>query len=365
MSSSWGEKIRISIFGGSHTQAIGVNIEGLPPGEPVDWEEILVQMSRRAPGQDKTATTRKEADTPRVLCGLYEGVTTGAPLCAVIENTNQRPKDYSQLKVLPRPGHADYTAAVKYAGHNDVRGGGHFSGRLTAPLVFAGALARQLLARRGVTVGAHVLHIAGCERDDLPFEPVSLDAALLDRLSREYFPVRDSGVKEAMRAAIERARLSQNSAGGLVECAVLGMPVGAGEPMFGGAENRIASLVFGVPAVKGLEFGAGFGVGDMLGSQSNDPMYVDEGGRVRTRTNNAGGIAGGITNGMPVIFRAALKPTPSISREQDTVDLRTMQNAKLTVTGRHDPCIVPRAAAALEAAACVAALDLLACGGLL
>lgn len=365
MSSSWGEKIRISIFGGSHTQAIGVNIEGLPPGEPVDWEEILLQMSRRAPGQDKTATTRKEADTPRVLCGLYEGVTTGAPLCAIIENTNQRPKDYSQLKVLPRPGHADYTAAVKYAGHNDVRGGGHFSGRLTAPLVFAGALARQLLARRGVTVGAHVLHIAGCERDDPPFDPVSLDAALLDRLSREYFPVRDSGVKEAMRAAIERARLSQNSAGGLVECAVLGMPVGAGEPMFGGAENRIASLVFGVPAVKGLEFGAGFGVGDMLGSQSNDPMYVDEGGRVRTRTNNAGGIAGGITNGMPVIFRAALKPTPSISREQDTVDLRTMQNAKLTVTGRHDPCIVPRAAAALEAAACVAALDLLACGGLL
>lgn len=365
MSSSWGEKIRISIFGGSHTQAIGVNIEGLPPGEPVDWGEILVQMARRAPGQDKTATTRREPDAPRVLCGLQEGVTTGAPLCAIIENTNQRSKDYSQLKVLPRPGHADYTAAVKYGGHNDVRGGGHFSGRLTAPLVFAGALARQILARRGVTVGSHVVRIAGCEARDPLFDPVGLDAALLDRLSREYFPVREAGVKEAMYAAIDRARMAQNSAGGLVECAILGMPVGAGDPMFGGAENRIASLVFGVPAVKGVEFGAGFGVADMLGSQSNDPMYVDEGGRVRARTNNAGGILGGITNGMPLIFRAALKPTPSISREQDTVDLTAMKNAKLTVTGRHDPCIVPRAAAALEAAACVAALDLLACDGLL
>lgn len=365
MSSSWGEKIRISIFGGSHTQAIGVNIEGLPPGEPVDWEEILVQMARRAPGQDKTATTRKEPDTPQVLCGLYEGVTTGAPLCAVIENTNQRSKDYSQLKVLPRPGHGDYTAAVKYAGHNDVRGGGHFSGRLTAPLVFAGALARQILARRGVTVGSHVVHIAGCGADDPLFDPVSLDPALLDRLSREYFPVSDPAVREAMRAAIDQARMARDSAGGLVECAILGMPVGVGDPMFGGAENRIASLVFGVPAVKGVEFGAGFGVADMTGSRSNDPMYVDGEGRVRTRTNNAGGILGGITNGMPLIFRAALKPTPSISREQDTVDLRTMKNAKLTVTGRHDPCIVPRAAVALEAAACVAALDMLACDGLL
>lgn len=358
MSSSWGDKLRISIFGGSHTQAIGVNIEGLPAGETIVWEDLLVQMARRAPGQDRTATTRREPDEPQVLCGLLDGVTTGAPLCAMIVNQNQRPKDYSQLKYLPRPGHADYTAQVKYGGFQDVRGGGHFSGRMTAPLVFAGAVARQLLDRRGVTVGSHVVKIAGCDRADPAFDPVGLTKETLDRLNREYFPVVEPSVREAMRVAIERARLDQNSAGGQVECAILGLPAGLGGPMFEGAENRIASLVFGVPAVKGLEFGAGFAVSERLGSENNDPFYMD-GGQVRCRTNHAGGILGGITSGMPVIFRAALKPTPSISREQDTVDLRTMTDAKLRVTGRHDPCIVPRAAAALEAAACVAALDLL------
>lgn len=364
MSSCWGEKIRLSVFGGSHTQAIGVNIDGLPPGEPIDWQQVLGQMARRAPGQDKTATTRKEGDEPRVLCGLLEGVTTGAPLCAVIENINQRSKDYSQLKVLPRPGHADYTAAIKYAGHHDVRGGGHFSGRLTAPLVFAGAIARQLLERRGVTVGSHVARIAGCGEEDPAFDPVAVSPALLGRLSREYFPVIDPAVKEGMRAAIEQARMAQDSAGGIVECAVTGLPVGAGNPMFDGAESLIASLVFGIPAVKGIEFGAGFSVGAMRGSQNNDPFYVEH-GAVKTRTNHAGGILGGITNGMPLIFSAAFKPTPSISREQDTVNLSTMENAKLVVTGRHDPCIVPRAAAALEAAACVAVLELLAQSGML
>ena len=363
MSSSWGERMKISIFGGSHTEAIGVNIEGLPAGEPIDWQEVLVQMARRAPGQDPTATTRKEADQPRILCGLLEGVTTGAPLCAIIENSNQRPKDYSQLKVLPRPGHADYTAFVKYSGHNDVRGGGHFSGRLTAPLVFAGALARQLLARRGVAVASHVAAVAGIK--DQPFDPVNPSPALLERLSREYFPVIDPAAKEAMRAEIERARMDRDSVGGLVECVITGMPVGAGSPMFGGVENKIASLVFGIPAAKGLEFGAGFGAAELRGSQNNDPFYVDESGHIRTRNNRAGGILGGITNGMPLVFRAAFKPTPSISREQDTVDLRTGADSKLVVTGRHDPCIVPRAAAAVEAAACLAALELLGdCGKL-
>ncbi len=363
MSSSWGERFRISIFGGSHTEAIGVNIEGLPPGEPLDWEQLLAQMARRAPGQDPTSTTRKEADQPRVLCGLLDGVTTGAPLCAIIENTNQRSKDYSQLKTLPRPGHADYTAQVKYGGYQDVRGGGHFSGRLTAPLVFAGAVARQLLARRGVTVGAHVRKIAGYKGEDRPFDPVGLSPALLERLSGEYFPVIDPAVRQGMRGAIEEARMAQNSAGGLVECAILGLPAGMGDPMFGGAENRIASLVFGIPAVKGLSFGAGFRVAEMLGSENNDPFYMDEAGQIKTRTNHAGGILGGITSGMPLIFSAAFKPTPSISREQDTVDLQAGTNAKLRVTGRHDPCIVPRAAVALEAAACIAAVELLAQSG--
>ena len=317
MSSTWGEKIRISIFGGSHTRAIGVNIEGLPAGEPICWEQVLGQMARRAPGQDPTATTRKEADTPQVLCGLLDGVTTGAPLCAIIENTNQRSKDYSSLRVLPRPGHADYTAYVKYGNHHDVRGGGHFSGRLTAPLVFAGAIARQLLQRRGILVASHV------------------------------------------------ASIGEAQDGGVVECAVTGLPVGAGEPMFGGAENRIASLCFGIPAMKGIEFGAGFDAARRRGSQNNDPFYYDAQGQVKTRTNHAGGILGGITNGMPLVFRAAFKPTPSIAQEQDTVNLETGQNATLSIHGRHDPCIVPRAAAAVEAAACVAVLELLAESGLL
>ena len=360
MSSSWGNSIRISIFGGSHTAAIGVNIEGLPAGERITWPEILKQMSRRAPGRDKTATTRKESDEPRVLCGLLDGVTTGAPLCAVIENSNQRSKDYSQLKVLPRPGHADYTAEVKYGGHQDVRGGGHFSGRLTAPLVFAGAVARQILRRRGIEIGSHVLKIAGAEIGDRSFDPVGVSPELLDRLSNEYFPVIDPAAKESMRQSIEGARLSQDSVGGTVECAVLGMPVGAGDPIFDGVENRIASIIFGIQAVKGIEFGAGFSEADKRGSENNDPIYMENDGSIRTRTNNSGGILGGIANGMPIIFRAALKPTPSISREQDTVNLADRTNAKLTVTGRHDPCVVPRAAPAVEAAAAVAVLDLLA-----
>lgn len=363
MSSTWGERIQISIFGGSHTAAIGVNIDGLPAGEPIDWEEILAQMARRAPGQDPTATRRKEPDQPQVLCGLLDGVTTGAPLCAVIENTNQRSKDYEGLRVKPRPGHADYTAYVKYGNHHDVRGGGHFSGRLTAPLVFAGAVARQILARRGILVASHVASIG--EVEDLAFDPVSIPAELMKRLSGEYFPVIDPERKAEMRAVIESARMDCDSVGGTVECVVTGLPVGAGNPMFDGAENVIASLCFGIPAMKGIEFGSGFGGSRRRGSQNNDPFYYDEGGQVKTRTNHAGGIQGGITNGMPLVFRAAFKPTASIAKEQDTVNLQTGENTKLVIHGRHDPCIVPRAAAAVEAAACVSVLELLAESGLL
>jgi len=354
----WGERIKISIFGGSHTEAIGVTIDGLPAGERIDMEAVLAQMARRAPGQDKTATTRKEGDRPRVLCGLLDGVTTGAPMTAVIENTSQRSKDYSDLKVHPRPGHADYTAWVKYGGNHDIRGGGHFSGRLTAPLVFAGTVARQLLGRRGITVGSHVYTVGQAESDS-PFDPVGVSKELLERLSREYFPVIDPAAKERMRGEIEKARLEADSVGGVVECAMLGMPAGVGSPMFGGAENLISSLVFGIPAVKGVEFGAGFEAAGMRGSGNNDSFYYDGNGQVKTKTNNAGGILGGITNGMPLIFRAAFKPTPSIGQEQDTVDLKTGENAKLTIRGRHDPCIVPRAAPVVEAAACIACLELL------
>ena len=363
MSSTGGECIKLSIFGGSHTAAIGVNLDGLPAGEAVDLEQVLAQMARRAPGQDPPATRRRESDAPRVLCGLYQGVTTGAPLCAIIENTNQRSKDYEGLRINPRPGHADYTAYVKYGNHHDVRGGGHFSGRLTAPLVFAGAVARQILQRRGILVASHVASIG--EVEDTPFSPVAVDPQLMARLSGEYFPVIDPQAKEQMREVVEAARMDCDSVGGTVECVVTGLPVGAGNPMFDGAENLIASLCFGIPAMKGIEFGAGFAASRRRGSQNNDPFYYDENGQVRTRSNNAGGILGGITNGMPLVFRMAFKPTSSISKEQDTVNLETGKNAKLVIHGRHDPCIVPRAAAAVEAAACVAVLELLAQSGLL
>ena len=344
MSSSWGERIRLSIFGGSHTKAIGATLEGLPPGETVDWEKLLEQMARRAPGQDPTATARREADEPQILCGLLEGITTGAPLTAIIENRDQRSRDYEELKVRPRPGHADYAAAVKYGGHQDVRGGGHFSGRLTAPLVFAGAVCRQLLERRGILVASHVVQVGRDAPDavDPAFDGTAIDPEELRTLSRQYFPVREPRAREAMGRVIQEARLRQDSVGGTVECAILGLPAGLGEPIFGGVESVLSSIVYGIPAVKGVDFGSGFAAAGAFGSENNDPFYFDENGRVKTRTNHAGGILGGITTGMPVLFRAAFKPTPSIGMEQDTVDLTTGENVKLTVGGRHDPCIVPR-----------------------
>ncbi len=352
MSSTWGNKIKISVFGGSHTEAIGVNIEGLPAGEKIDMDEILVQMKRRAPGQDKTATARKEADEPHVLSGLLDGVLTGAPLCAVIYNTNQRSKDYSNLKIRPRPGHSDYTAYLRYNASNDIRGGGHFSGRLTAPIVFAGALIRQLLEKKGIVIGAHAASIGGAK--DVQFSLTDVNAEQLNSLNREYFSVISSDAKEKMYAAVESARIKEDSVGGIIECAAVGVPAGLGDPMFGGVENLISSSVFGVPAVKGIEFGAGFSVADMLGSENNDEFYYDENGIIKTRTNNCGGILGGITNGMPIVFRCAVKPTPSIGLEQNTVNLETHKNDKLIITGRHDPCIVPRAIPVIESAMAIA-----------
>ena len=353
----------MSVFGQSHAPAIGVTVDGLPAGEAVDLEELQRFLQRRAPGRDATSTPRKEGDVPQILCGLVDGVTCGAPLAAVIENTNTRSKDYDELRDKPRPAHADFTAQVKYGGHQDVRGGGHFSGRLTAPLCIAGGIALQILARRGIHIGAHIRSIANVE--DRPFQPLGEPLEVLERVKRAPFPVLEERAGEHMRAAILQAREVGDSVGGVVECAVIGLPVGAGEPMFGGAENRIASLCFGIPAMKGIEFGAGFDAARRRGSQNNDPFYYDAQGQVKTRTNHAGGILGGITNGMPLVFRAAFKPTPSIAQEQDTVNLETGQNATLSIHGRHDPCIVPRAAAAVEAAACVAVLELLAESGLL
>ena len=356
MSSTFGNKIKVSIFGESHGNGIGVVIDGLPAGETVNMDDVLAQMARRAPGRDKTATPRKESDLPNILSGMLGDKLTGAPLCAVIENTNTRSQDYGNLMTMPRPAHSDYTAYIKYHGANDVRGGGHFSGRITAPIVFAGAICRQLLEKKNIKIAAHICQIGGIS--DERFDPVDIDGGLMERLSLSPFALISESAEERMRAEIEAARLDRDSVGGMVECAVTGLPAGVGEPMFDGVEGVIAKAVFCVPAVKGVEFGAGFALSQMRGSQANDPFRA-ENGKVVTETNNCGGILGGITDGMPVIFRAAIKPTPSISQPQKTVDLQTGENAVLEIHGRHDPCIVPRAVPVIEAVTAIALADLI------
>ena len=322
---AYGDRFRFTIWGQSHGPAVGVTMEGLPAGFAIDFEELQRFLDRRAPGQ-AGATPRKEADRPEFLSGLVGGVTCGAPVTALIRNENTRSGDYDNLKSIPRPGHADYTAWVKYGDARDAAGGGPFSGRLTAPLCIAGGICLQLLAPMGITVSARLVRVGG-ETDP-----------------------------EKFMDAIEAARAAGDSVGGVVECAVSGVPAGVGEPMFDGLENRIAGAVFGIPGVKGLEFGSGFAGADLRGSQNNDPFYVED-GAVRTRTNNAGGILGGISTGMPIVFRAAFKPTPSIAKPQQSVDLRTMRETELTVHGRHDPCIALRAVPVVEAAAAVAIYD--------
>ncbi|MEE0957003.1 MAG: chorismate synthase [Ruminococcus sp.] len=356
MSSTFGNKVKISVFGESHGNGIGVVIDGLPAGFKVNMDAVLAQMARRAPGRDKTATPRKEKDLPKILSGMLEDTLTGAPLCAVIENTNTRSGDYGNLMTCPRPGHSDYTAYVKYNASNDVRGGGHFSGRITAPIVFAGAVCRQLLAAQGVRVAAHIYSIGNVH--DKPFDPVHIDGALMERLSLSSFALIDRGAEEPMRAEVEDARMQLDSVGGVIECAVTGVPAGFGGPMFDGVEGVIAQALFGIPAVKGVEFGAGFASAAMRGSQNNDPFRIED-GKVVTSTNNCGGILGGITDGMPLVFRAAVKPTPSIGQVQQSVDLQTMQNTELTVNGRHDPCIVPRAVPVVEAMTAIALMNIL------
>ena len=357
MSSIWGEKVKISVFGGSHTEAIGVTIDGLPSGEKIDMEEVLKDMERRAPGQDKTATPRLEKDFPNVICGLKDGFTTGAPLTAIIVNTNKKSHDYGEIPELVRPGHADLTALYKYGRFSDFRGGGHFSGRLTATLVFAGAVCKQILKRKGIVIGAHALSIGKAK--DEGFDSVNISKELLERLNGEYFSVISSEAKEKMYGEIEKYRLEADSIGGVIECAVINVPKGIGEPMFGSVESVFSSILFSIPAVKGVEFGRGFGVSEIAGSENNDPYRINKNGETVTETNNAGGILGGITNGMPIVFRIAVKPTPSIGKEQKTVNTNKNENADITIHGRHDPCIVPRAIPVAEAAAAIALMNLI------
>lgn len=357
MSSTWGRKIKISIFGGSHSKGIGVTINGLPAGKKIDMDKVLLQMKRRAPGQDKTATTRKEADIPEILCGMNDkGILSGDPLTAIIYNNSQRSSDYENIRINPRPGHADYTAYVKYHKSNDIRGGGHFSGRLTAPIVFAGAVCRQILEERGIHIGAHVSSIGKVE--DEIFDKVNINKTELSKLSSQYFPVISKKAKNDMYSLIESVRKNCDSIGGTIECASVGFPVGYGSPMFEGIEGVLSSILFGIPAVKGVEFGAGFAASELLGSENNDEFYY-EGNVVKTRTNNSGGILGGITTAMPLIFKVAIKPTPSISKAQCTVNLLEKKDTVLEIKGRHDPCIVPRAVPVVESAAAIALLDIL------
>lgn len=354
--SGFGSKIRLTVFGESHGEAIGAVLEGVPAGVRLDMDKILAQMARRAPGKDKTATPRVEKDFPNIKSGVLDGVTTGAPIACVIENTNTKSGDYKSLLETPRPSHSDYAAYVKYGGCNDIRGGGHFSARLTAPIVFAGAVLRQILEEKGIKIAAHIASIGGV--DDERFDPVNIPDELMDRLSAESFALIDRSVEDKMRAEVEAARMDLDSVGGTVECAVTGLPTGIGGALFDGVEGQIAKAVFGVPAVKGIEFGRGFESGKIRGSENNDPFEYKD-GKVVTKTNNAGGILGGITSGMPVVFRAALKPTPSIAREQDTVNLSAKENTKLTIKGRHDPCVVPRAVSVIEAVTAIAIYDLI------
>lgn len=352
--SQMGNKVKIEIFGESHSDSIGMTMTGFPAGVEIDEEELYRFMLRRAPGRDATSTPRKESDKPEFLCGIVNGITTGAPISAVIKNTNQHSRDYDKLRHTPRPSHADYAASVKYGGANDIRGGGAFSGRLTAPLCIGGGLAKQLLERRGIKIGAHALMIGGVYDDAFDMaNPCGITKA-----KDKPFPTLSDEAGEKMREAILKAKADGDSVGGIIECAVTGVPVGYGGPLFEGVEGKISSAIFGVPAVKGIEFGSGFDCAKMRGSEHND-AFVYDGDKVVTKTNNSGGIQGGITNGMPIIFRVALKPTPSIAKAQNTVNLETKENVSLEIGGRHDPCIVARAVPVIEAVAALCILDLL------
>lgn len=327
MASEFGKNIRVSIFGESHGAAIGVSIDGMPAGVSVDMERLQHFLDRRAPGRSRFTTARREEDRPEFLCGIRGGVTCGTPITAIIRNRDTRSGDYSQMENIPRPGHADYAERMRYGGNEDCRGGGHFSGRLTAPLCVAGGIFLQALEAEGITVRARILEIGGNTEDP--------------------------------RGEIEKAMAEKDSVGGIIECVVNGMPPGIGDPIYDGLENRISLAVFGIPAVKGIEFGRGFEAARLRGSENNDAFYFD-GGTIKTRTNNHGGILGGISSGMPIVFRVAIKPTPSIGKEQDSIRYDTGENVKMTVQGRHDPCIVPRAVPCVEAAAAMAIYDLMA-----
>ncbi len=352
MGKTYGDYLKLSIFGTSHGPSIGMTLEGIPAGLPVDLEKLQSFLNRRAPGQSPWSTARKEADVPIFESGIADGLTTGEPIRAIIRNTNVRKSDYDDLKYIPRPGHADFTAWMKYGLDFDMSGGGPFSGRMTAPMCIAGGLCKQWLEARGIRIGAHIAWID--DIDDNRFDPVNPN---LDDIASD-FPVLSRICGEQMQEAIAHAKKNGDSVGGIIECAIVGLPAGIGGELFGGIESKIAQIVYAIPAVKGVDFGLGFANMYHPGSYTNDPFAIVN-DRIITETNHCGGILGGITTGMPVLFRVAVKPTPSISKRQQSVNLKTMEEVTIQIKGRHDPCIVPRAVPVVEAAAAIAIYDLI------
>lgn len=357
MSGIYGMNIKMAIYGESHGASIGLVLDGVPPGLELDLAAIEKEMARRAPGRDALSTPRKEKDAFEIQSGFFAGRTTGTPICAMIKNSDQHSKDYSIMKDKMRPGHADYAGFVHYKGCNDYRGGGSFSGRLTAPLVFAGAVAKQALAQYGIVVGAHILQIADVREKGFPALGTNIE--MLHNLAAKPFPVLDDNIGEVMQQRILSAKVDLNSVGGIIETMVLNVPAGIGSPYFDSVESRLSHGLFSVPAVKGVEFGDGFGMAALTGAEANDELYYDASGQVKAYSNHNGGITGGISNGMPMLFRVAIKPTPSIAREQRTISLSQQENTTLTITGRHDPCIVQRAVPVIEAVTAWTIWDLL------
>lgn len=356
MAATYKNNIELTIFGESHGKAIGIVIGNLPSGIFIDEKEIQRDMKRRAPGQNQMSTARKEADQVEIISGIQDGITTGAPLTGIIYNSDQHSKDYSLLKTNMRPGHSDYPAYIKYNGFNDVRGGGHFSGRITAPIVFAGSIAKQILKQKGIKIGAHILSIG--EIQDESFD-VNVNDELLDELLEKPYPTLNTEIFDQMEEKILKAKENLNSVGGKVECVALHVPAGIGEPFFDSLESHLSSLMFSIPAVKSVSFGDGADIDTMLGSEANDEYYYDENGNVKTTSNHNGGIIGGISNGMPITVTVTFKPTPSIAKMQHTINVETKENVELEIKGRHDPCIVQRAVVVVEAMMALGILDMM------
>lgn len=346
MSNTYGENIKVTIFGQSHSPAIGMTLEGIPAGKRIDLAELQEFLKRRAPGQNEFSTSRREADEPEFLCGIKDGVTCGTPITAIIRNKDTRSFDYEKMKYIPRPGHADFPAFVKYEGKNDASGGGHFSGRMTAALCIAGGICRQLLKEKGIEIMSRIASIGDVEDE----------GGLLETTADKDFPTVSDESAKKMKELILEAKAEGDSVGGTIECKVVGLPVGIGDHIFGGMENRISAAIFGIPAVKGIEFGAGFEAARLKGSENNDAYHIED-GQIKTKTNNCGGILGGMTTGMPLEFKVAIKPTPSIYKRQQSVNIQTMEETELVIEGRHDPCIVPRAVPCVEAACAIAVYD--------